>query len=137
MIGEKILLVDDELDYVEGLMMFLKKEGFSVTAAHNGKEAIGAYIKALYDDVPYSLVLLDMRLPGMNGPEILKVIRQEEKIRTLVCVPVILMTAYTYEKPKFDAAEKGYDDFILKSCSNEELLIKVSEKIRLREKRLR
>jgi CheY-like chemotaxis protein len=130
--SKRILLVDDEADFAFALQKTIEQAGYIVESAHNGREAVGAYIQSLHTNKPFSLILLDIRLPYMNGVEVLDVIRKEELLRGMQPsngVPVIMMTAY--DKPWMDPSlVQGCADYVLKSASNEELLKKIREKLK-------
>ena len=130
--GRKILVVDDELDFIRIMTKALEQAGYEIDAAVNGREAIGAYLESLQSKKPFSLILLDIRLPDLNGIEVLQIIRKEEKIRDIkenARVPIIMLTAY--DEPWMDPTLiKGSDDYMLKSSNNEELLKKIEEKLK-------
>jgi len=134
---KKILIVDDEVNFSVLLAKRLTQAGYIVESASNGKEAIGSYIKALYDKAPFSVILLDMRMPDLNGIETLEILRQEEKLRGIKSgagVSVIVLTAY--DEPWMDPLMiKDCDDYIVKSCDNKELIRKIGNCIKKKSKR--
>ena len=91
----KILIVDDEREVVEFLQKGLVKEGFCVVSAFDGLEAK----RKIKDEKP-DLILLDLVMPGLNGWEVLKWLRQEEKLST----PVIILSA----KDALSDMKQGY-----------------------------
>jgi CheY-like chemotaxis protein len=103
-----------------------------VESASNGREGIGAYIESLHNQKPFSLILLDIRMPDINGVSVLDIIRKEEGLRGIELekgVPILMLTAY--DTPWMDPSLiEGCDDYILKSSNNEELLKKIEEKIK-------
>ncbi|MDD5432064.1 MAG: response regulator [Candidatus Omnitrophica bacterium] len=135
--GGKILIVDDELDFIKLLTIRLEHAGYGVEFAVNGKEAVGAYVKSLNDEEPISLILLDIVLPDINGIEVLTIIRKEEQSRGIKNeegVPIFMLTGY--DRPWMDPSELiGTDDYIVKPINAEELLKKIEN--RLNEKELK
>ena len=83
--AQKILVVDDEKDLVELLEYNLRKEGFTVTSASDGLEALKMAVKESPD-----LIILDVMLPGMQGMEIIKRLREKQETAQ---TPVIFLTA--------------------------------------------
>ncbi len=122
----KILIVDDNFENRQLLAEVLREVAVCDFAA-SGKEAIEAYNLALQKKEPYSLILLDIELPEINGLEILAKIRESEKKAGIVLgegVPVIIVTAY--EKRFLEAFDKGCDDYILKPINTDLLLQKIA-----------
>ncbi len=102
---KKILIVEDEMDFIGLLQTRLKANGYEVISAFSGEEAL----KKLKDEKPDAL-LLDIMLPGEDGLSILKKIRQENRN-----LPVFIMTAFSNEE-RFDLANKfNASGFILKT----------------------
>lgn len=114
-----ILIVDDEKPIADILKVNLTKNGYRVTEAYDGDEAIK---KALNDDP--DLVLLDVMLPGQDGFTVLK------KIREKSFVPVIMLTARDEEVDKILGLELGADDYITKPFSLRELMARVKANLR-------
>jgi len=82
---KKVLVVDDEADLVELLSYNLKKEGFFADPAYNGEEALKKLKSEKYD-----LIILDLMLPGLQGIELCRIIRNDPKNASL---PIIMLTA--------------------------------------------
>jgi len=121
----KILIVDDDQDIRFNLSGILKKEGYNVIEAGDGREAL----KILQDNHP-DLVLLDMRLPEMDGMKILEKMKKYD--HNLV---VIMLTAYSEVKDAVKAMKLGAYDYIGKPFNNDELLMTIKracENINLR-----
>ncbi len=128
----RILVVDDEPNVRKVITSRLKSAGYDVDTACNGFEALGAFIAGL-DSNPYSLIILDIMMPGLGGLETLELIRKEEELRGIYYgegVPIIMLTAL--KKPYMQAFGSGCDDYMVKPYQPEELLNKVREKISLR-----
>lgn len=103
--GKKILVVDDEVDFLEVIKVRLEANGYEVVTASNGEEAL----KKIKDDKP-DAVLLDVLMPGIDGLEVLRRIRKMyEKM------PVYIITAFSTEE-RFKLANKfGASGFIVKT----------------------
>lgn len=82
---KKVLIVDDEFDIVDVLGDLLTAEGYEVVTAANGREGLSRL-----RDVPVDLVLLDCMMPVVDGPEMLRLMREDER---LLNVPVVMMSA--------------------------------------------
>ena len=114
----KILLVEDEESFREGLSFMLSKEGYEVITADNGNDAVSKFEQHGAD-----LVLLDVMLPGLSGLDVCK------KLRTMTKVPIIMLTAKDTELDKVLGLEIGADDYITKPFSRE-LLARVKAILR-------
>jgi len=113
---KRILVVDDEPDILQVAVFRLKKAGYDVAQAVNGREAIDS-IKALRPD----LVLLDLRLPEISGFEVCRIIKSDNELRN---IPVIIFTASVNgleEKMK----EMGADAYLPKPFEPDQLLEKI------------
>ena len=121
-----VLIVDDEPIVRESIRDWLQDSGYDVDTARDGEEAL-----QLVDKKDYSFLILDIRLPDINGIEILDIIRKEEQHRGIPLesgVSVIMLTAY--DRPWMDPSLiKGSDDFILKTDDNEKILERIKEKL--------
>lgn len=115
----RILLVDDDANISHLVRLYLEREGFEVTEAARGDEGLAAYRRQ-----PPSLVLLDVMLPGMDGLQVLREIRQLGK------VPVIMLTAKDETFDKVLGLELGADDYITKPFENKELVARVKAVLR-------
>lgn len=122
----KILIVDDNFENRMLLAEILREIAVCDFAA-TGKEAIEAYNLSTQRQSPYSLILLDIELPEVNGLEILHRIRESEKAAGVALgegVPIIIVTAY--EKRFVEAFNKGCDDYVLKPIDTDILLTKIA-----------
>ncbi len=115
----KVLVVDDEETMVRSLSTLLAQEGFDVTAARDGPEALAA-ARTEHPD----LILLDVMLPGLDGLEVCR------QIRTWSAVPIIMLTAKTAEGDKVVGLEVGADDYVTKPFSARELVARVKANLR-------
>lgn len=102
----KILLVDDEDDILEFLSYNLKKEGYTVFTASIGKEAIAIAQK----EFP-NLVILDVMMPGMDGMEVCRELRKNEKLKDVL---IAFLTARNEDYSQISGFESGADDYITK-----------------------
>ena len=117
-----ILVVDDEADLVDLISYNLKKEGFSVDSALDGETAFAKIKKGRYD-----LVVLDLMLPGIQGMELCRILRNDPKTEAL---PIIMLTAKGEEVDKILGLEMGADDYVTKPFSPRELLARVKAVLR-------
>lgn len=109
----KIMVVDDEKIQLESLRRGLKRKGYSVVEALNGKEAL----QQLNRDSDIDLVITDYAMPGINGIELLKKIRKNH-----ISLPVIMMTAYGEKDLIIEALRNHCDSFIEKPFSLDQLI---------------
>lgn len=119
---KKILVVDDEADLVELVSYNLKKEGFSVDSSFDGEDALSKVKKGLYD-----LLILDLMLPGIQGMELCRIIRNDAGTAGL---PIIMLTAKGEELDKILGLELGADDYVTKPFSPRELVARVKAVLR-------
>jgi len=119
---EKILIVDDEKDIVKMLEYNLRKEGFRTISAYDGQEALELAAREHPD-----LILLDLMLPEMDGLEVCKKLKKEDKTANL---PIIMLTAKTQETDKVIGLELGADDYVTKPFSPRELLARIKAVLR-------
>ncbi len=120
----KILLVDDEIDFLDMMKVRLKANNFDVITGSTGEEALEKFAK----EKP-SAIILDILMPGLNGLEVLEKIRQENRN-----IPVFIITAFSSED-RFKAANKyNATGFILKTESMQEQIVRINEAIELAEK---
>ena len=117
-----ILIVDDEADIVELVSYNLKKEGFTVDAASDGEAALTKMRKG-----KYTLVILDLMLPGIQGMELCRILRNDPKTAAL---PIIMLTAKGEEVDKILGLEMGADDYMAKPFSPRELIARVKAVLR-------
>ena len=115
----RLLVVDDEPSISEPLMFMLRREGFDVSVAANGPDAL-----AEFDRVGPDLVLLDLMLPGMPGTDVCRALRQRSN------VPVIMLTARDSEIDKVVGLELGADDYVTKPFSTRELIARIRAVLR-------
>ncbi|MFY4775935.1 response regulator transcription factor [Metabacillus sp. RGM 3146] len=115
----KVLVVDDEARIRRLLKMYLEREGFLIEEAEDGNEALE---KALAND--YSLILLDLMMPGIDGVEVCRQLREKK------ATPVIMLTAKGEETNRVQGFEVGTDDYIVKPFSPREVILRVKALLR-------
>jgi phosphate regulon transcriptional regulator PhoB len=119
---KNILVVDDEADLVELVLYNLKKEGFIVDSASEGESALTKIRKGKYD-----LLILDLMLPGIQGMELCRILRNDPKTSVL---PIIMLTAKGEEVDRILGLEMGADDYMAKPFSPRELIARVKAVLR-------
>jgi two-component system response regulator RegX3 len=115
----RILLVEDEESFSDPLSYMLRKEGYEVSVAETGPDALADFDRSGAD-----LVLLDLMLPGLSGMDVCRALRQRSS------VPVIMLTAKDSEIDKVVGLEIGADDYVTKPYSSRELLARVKAVLR-------
>lgn len=115
----RVLVVEDEQSLREPLVYLLKKEGFETFEAADGLQAV-----EIFNSSEVDLVLLDLMLPGINGNEVCRIIRQTSQ------VPIIMLTAKDSEIDKVVGLEIGADDYVTKPYSTRELLARMKAVLR-------
>ncbi|AGF71755.1 MtrAB system response regulator MtrA [Corynebacterium halotolerans] len=115
----KILVVDDDPAISEMLTIVLESEGFEPVAVTDGNEAVPT-ARAEQPD----LILLDLMLPGMNGVDICRIIRQDSS------VPIVMLTAKTDTVDVVLGLESGADDYITKPFKPKELVARIRARLR-------
>jgi len=115
----RILIIEDEIHIADIIRFNLEREGFETGGALTGPEGLE---KGLSGD--YDLILLDIMLPGMDGFEICR--RLREKVST----PIIMVTAKEEEVDKILGLELGADDYVVKPFSNRELIARIKSNLR-------
>ena len=115
----KILIVEDEISFSEALAFLLGKEGFEVSVAEDGQQAVDKFSKEGAD-----LILLDLMIPVISGIEVCRAIRATSQ------VPIIMLTAKDAEIDKVVGLELGADDYVTKPYSSRELIARIKAVLR-------
>ncbi|HHW56076.1 MAG TPA: response regulator transcription factor [Clostridia bacterium] len=123
---EKILIIEDEKHIARFLQLEFEHEGYTVTVTYDGPSGLKEALEGDYD-----LVLLDIMLPGIDGFEVLKKIREHSDI------PVIMLTAKYEVKDKVEGLDIGADDYVTKPFSIEELFARVRAALRKKKPHLK
>ena len=124
---KKILVIEDEEDLNQTLSFNLENEGYKVTSALKGSEAL----EILENVSPPDLVILDLMLPDMPGLDICRYIRSKENLKN---ISVIIVTAKGEEVDRVVGFELGADDYIVKPYSVRELMLRIQAQLRRGEK---
>jgi DNA-binding response OmpR family regulator len=114
-----IMIVEDEPAVARGVQVALEREGYSVSVQGTGEDAL-----ANFADIAPDLVVLDVRLPGMDGFEVLRQLRRETH------APVLFLTARSDEVDKVVGLEMGADDYLVKPFSVRELVSRIKALLR-------
>ena len=117
--AEKILVVEDELVLRDALAYNLTRQGYEVSTAADGHRAV----EVAHAEEP-DLILLDIMLPGLDGFEVCRILRQDTS------APIIMLTARDDEVDKIVGLEVGADDYLTKPFSMRELLARVKAQLR-------
>lgn len=117
--SKKILIIEDELALQETLSYNLKREGYEITVEGDGIKGL-----ATAHDIQPDLIVLDIMLPGMDGLEITRILRQKMN------VPIIMLTARDAEIDRVLGLEIGADDYLTKPFSMRELLARIKAQLR-------
>ena len=119
MAGKRVLVVDDDEKTVELVKLYLNRDGYRVITAYEGEEAL-----RLARETRPDLIVLDLMLPGIDGLEICRTLRQESD------VPIIMLTAMTTDEDKLTGLGLGADDYMTKPFSPRELAARVRAVLR-------
>jgi len=117
--GERVLVADDESSLRRLLKLYLGRAGYEVVEADNGHDAVSLVRRGAVD-----VALLDVMLPGLDGFEVLRLLRRESTI------PVIMLTARGEETSRVAGLELGADDYVVKPFSAPEVVARVRAQLR-------
>jgi len=112
--NKRVLIVDDDAKIVELVKMYLARDGYGVLTAFDGTNAL----KIARESHP-DLIVLDIMLPGVDGLEICRILREESS------VPIVLLTAKTTEQDRIIGLDLGADDYVTKPFSPKELAARI------------
>lgn len=118
--GKSVLVVEDDPEIVKLVSLYLKRDGHEVVTANNGSEGLRLVRESRPD-----LVILDLMLPGLDGMEICRILRDEGSR-----VPIIMLTALVQEENLLQGLDLGADDYIPKPFSPKELAARVRAVLR-------
>jgi len=119
MAGKRVLVVDDDVKTVELVKLYLNRDGYRVLTAYDGVEALRLAREGHPD-----LIVLDLMLPGIDGLQVCRTLRQESD------VPIIMLTAKTTDQDKLTGLGLGADDYVTKPFSPKELAARVRAVLR-------
>lgn len=117
---ERILVVEDDSDINGLLCRILDKAGYETISAWSGSEALLRLEREAFD-----MLLLDLRLPGMTGEEVIRQLREKENE-----IPVLVLTAKAALEDKVSVLNLGADDYLTKPFENEEVVARVNARLR-------
>jgi CheY-like chemotaxis protein len=115
LVGETVLLVDDDARNIFALSSVLERRGMKVLTATTGSEAIDV----INNEPSVAIVLMDIMMPGMDGYETMQVIRSEPRFRRL---PIVALTAKAMKGDREKCLEAGASDYLAKPVNTEQLL---------------
>ena len=122
---QSVLVVEDEEDIMEVIRFNLEKEGYEVNQALSGEKAL----QVIENNLP-SLILLDLMLPGINGLDLCRIFKQNDRTKA---IPVIMLTAKSEDADIVAGLEMGAEDYITKPFSPRVLVARVRTILRRRE----
>jgi len=116
----RILLVDDEVAFANNLLKLLSKRGYDVVVVYNGADAVN-----MVGEKEFDVIILDMKMPGMDGIATLKEIKKKAPL-----VEVVILTGHGSVESGIEGMQLGAFDFLMKPVSIDDLQEKVSEAYR-------
>ncbi len=118
-VNQQIMVVDDDKNIAELIRLYLEKEGYQVSCYHRGDEALEAFKRN-----PPALLLLDIMLPGLDGWQVCRAVRQ------ISAIPIIMLSAKDETFDKVLGLELGADDYITKPFDSKELIARIKAVLR-------
>ena len=115
--SEKVLLVDDEKDFLEIMAQRMEARGFEITTAGSADQAL-----SMIDKKPFDAIVMDFQMPGMDGMEALKAIKTKNPE-----LQIILLTGYATVEKTVEAMKAGASDFLEKPVDIEVLTAKIKK----------
>src|SRR5271167_5169262 len=115
----RILIVDDDVELCELVGQYLKSQGFQIEAVHDGSLGVERSLSGMY-----SLIILDVMLPGIRGFEVLR------RVRAKSAVPIIMLTALGDDVDRIVGLEIGADDYLTKPFNTRELIARIRALLR-------
>jgi DNA-binding NtrC family response regulator len=113
----RVLLADDEVIYIESLAKVLRKRGLVAKTTYNGVDALAAATNEEFD-----VIVLDLRMPGLDGLETLRRVRELDPL-----TPVLLLTGHADVERTTEALKDGATDILLKPCTLDTLLSSIED----------
>jgi DNA-binding response OmpR family regulator len=117
---KKILVCEDEAAIRDFVVINLKRANYEVVDVDSGDKAFEQFKRALEDDKPFDVALLDIMMPGMDGTELCRLIREESH-----SIGIIMLSAKSQEMDKITCLTIGADDYVTKPFSPSELVARV------------
>ena len=131
MIGSRILIVEDDEDIVETVKYSMELRGFQVDVAYDGLHALRKARKDRYD-----LMILDIMLPGKNGYEVSRILKEEMEKGTITPFTILVLTARKVDNPEreeFLSTWSKADEFMYKPFEMDDLITRITQHLRGRE----
>jgi two-component system chemotaxis response regulator CheY len=125
----KALIVDD-VDFLALMLAKMMPQGSTTKTAASGDEAIKLYGKAFYAKEPYHLICLDIRMPNIDGVEVLEFIRKFEKDQNVAkenAAKIIMTTSVNKKETVIEVMQKGCDSYIIKPYNKERIDIELKK----------
>ena len=120
MMEPTVLIVDDEVAFVETLVKRLAKRDLQVVAAHSGQEALDKLEAS--GPAKIDVIILDVKMPGMDGIETLARIKEQHPL-----IEVVMLTGHATVESAIDGMKKGAFDYLMKPCDVDVLLDKINQ----------
>ncbi|WP_426110436.1 response regulator [Massilia sp. PWRC2] len=111
---KKVLLIDDDVELVDMFQEYLTQEGFAVATAHDGVQGTALALSG-----NYNIAVLDVMMPGVNGIETLRRVRQHSRL------PILMLTGRGDDSDRILGLELGADDYVTKPCTPRELTARI------------
>ncbi|MPY86360.1 MAG: response regulator [Luteitalea sp.] len=118
----RVLVVEDDTDIADLVMLYLQRAGHEVQCLHSGSDAL----RVIHESPP-DLLILDRMLPGVDGLEIVRLVRTAPALKS---VPILMLTARAAEAERVQGLEVGADDYVTKPFSAKELVARVAALLR-------
>jgi len=122
--AKRLLLIDDDEVVLQSLERLLESQGYQVEKAHNGFEALEKAQNQVFD-----LVISDIRMPGMDGIEVIQKLREMNQERRREAIPEILITGYTDENTYLKALKLKVTDYLYKPFDMNQFLSVVAKRV--------
>jgi DNA-binding NtrC family response regulator len=122
-----VMLIDDEQEFIEPLAKRLERRGLRVLRAGSGDKAL-----AMIRQTPVDVAVLDMRMPGMGGIEVLQAIKAFDE-----AIEVVMLTGHASVEAAFEGLDKGAFDYLMKPVGIDELMFKLQDAYKARTIRLK
>lgn len=119
MTKKKILIIEDEKDFISAIAALLEAEGYEISLANDGMEGLQKAKAAQYD-----LIIMDVMMPKMDGYKLCRMLKFDTKYKK---TPVIMLTAKSQDQDRLTAEQCGSDAYILKSQNPDILISKIKQ----------
>ena len=117
---KNILVIEDENHLCSSIVLWLRTEGYDVSAAENGEIALGEILNATMDNEAFDLLILDIQMPKMNGLELIDQLKQRH-----IDIPILIITGYGDRDILRELIKRNCSDYLDKPFNENVLLLKV------------